>query len=215
MPKFIDMTGCMFGKLTVIKREANNIQPNRGQKTMWLCQCDCGNKVIVSGTHLRSGHTKSCGCINFSHGMCGTRLHRIWSNIKSRCNNPKDKDFKNYGERGIIICKTWSNDFKSFHEWSISNGYKNNLTIDRKDVNGNYEPSNCRWLTIKEQENNRRNNRIIIYNGIALTAAQTADKYGISRNVFYARLRYNWEIEKIINTPIQKRTCKRRKAKCL
>lgn len=175
MRKTIDLTGEKFGRLTVIKR-AEDVISDKGVRTKcWECICDCGNKVIVRQAGLRRGTTKSCGCLhreitgNMSrkHGLsnnCG-RLYPLWKSIKYRCYCKTSKDYKNYGARGIVMCDEWKNDFKSFYDWAISNGYNeektdkglNILTIDRIDVNGNYEPSNCRFITNAEQAKNKRN----------------------------------------------------------
>lgn len=163
--KLIDMTGERFGRLVVIGRAPNG---NRG-KVYWRCLCDCGSEVSVRGDHLRYGFVKSCGCYNSeyvtethtTHGCYHTRLYKVYRTMLARCFNPKNDGFKNYGGRGITVCDEWRKDFLSFREWALENGYDDSAsfgycTIDRIDVNGNYEPGNCRWVTMAVQQKNKR-----------------------------------------------------------
>lgn len=154
-----DLTGQRFGRLTV----AGSL-PTKYKKTRWRCVCDCGKETEATTDHLISGHTESCGCLryerlkaaNTKHGNRRARLYTIWEHMKQRCDNPRNKDFKYYGGRGVKVCAEWVDDFKAFQEWALANGYRENLTIDRIEVDGNYEPQNCRWVTQSEQNKNKR-----------------------------------------------------------
>ena len=163
-----DLVGRKFNRLTV----KSFMRTDKHYNTYWLCKCDCGKEVVVTAGSLRSGHSKSCGCYmrerskelvtlrNITHGKSYTRLYNIWSNMKARCCNPNNPDFKRwYGVRGITICDEWKNDFQAFYDWSMSHGYDDSLSIDRIDNDGNYEPDNCRWTTSKEQAHNCRPRR--------------------------------------------------------
>ena len=216
MRKFKDLTGMRFGKLTVL--EYTN-KRNLNRNILWRCLCDCGNKIYVATSCLNSGHTKSCGCEknNFvemgkiggkfgKHHLSRTRLYKCYNHMINRCHNSSNIQYKDYGGRGITVCEEWKNDFISFYNWAMSNGYKDDLTIDRIDVNGNYEPSNCRWVNMQKQNNNRRNNHIIIYNGERKTLEEWSRILPI--NISSAELRYrimnNWSIEKAFKTPVRR-----------
>ncbi len=138
------------------------------------------------------------------HGMTETRLYRIWSAMKQRCENPNTINYKYYGAKGVCVCEEWRRDFRAFYLWAISNGYTNDLTLDRIDANKNYEPSNCRWVTRKEQQNNTSYTRLYTYNGETRSIMQWAEKTGMSPPVLYYRIRSGWSIEKALNTKQRK-----------
>ena len=207
MSNFIDLAGQKFNRLTVIETAGKAKDGNY----KWLCKCVCGKEVIVPSARLRKGENQSCGCLNkeltkerfTKHGKKNTRLYSIWCCMKSRCYNHKNTEYKNYGGRGIVVCEKWKNSFAAFYEWAIVNGYSDGLTIDRIDTNGNYEPSNCRWATNKEQANNRRTNNLITYNGETHTITEWAEKLGFKRITLANRINvYGWSVEKALTTPI-------------
>lgn len=159
MQQNTEMIGHKFGKLTVIAEG-----PRRHRKSTWVCKCECGNTTgPVYGFSLKNGTVKGCGCLrgynNTKHGLCHTRLHSIWTGMKSRCYRPTAGSYEIYGGRGITVCDEWRDNFKMFYDWAIANGYRDDLTLDRIDPDGNYEPSNCRWATWEQQANNKRNTK--------------------------------------------------------
>ena len=209
MSYVIDLTGQRFGRLTVIERVEND---NDGH-ARWLCRCECGNTTIVAGKALRRGVTRSCGCLhdevaakhatslNKTHGQRNSRLSRIWRGMKSRCQNPNYPCYSDYGGRGITVCDEWQQ-FEPFYKWAMANGYRDELSIDRIDVEGNYEPSNCRWVNAKTQANNKRNNHFVVFEGRKITLTQWAEETEIPKDTLRYRLRLGWSVEKALTTPV-------------
>lgn len=184
--------GEKYGRLTVLSCAGRN---NDGRQ-MFLCKCECGKETTVIGKHLQSGNTKSCGCYkhdagikaNTTHGLSKTNIYRIWASMKDRCTRNNCSAYPNYGGRGITVCQEWLDSFEVFYAWATENGYEEGLSIDRIDVNGNYEPSNCRWVTMEAQAHNKRTNVFITYNGETHTLKQWSDIVGV--NYFTMQNRY-------------------------
>ena len=209
--RYEDLTGQKFGAWTVIKR----MPSSKSGATKWLCKCDCGTEKEVFASNLKRGLTVSCGCKKNemqsekakTHGMTNTRIYRIYCNIKSRCYNPDKDNYKWYGGLGIKMCDEWRSSFENFYKWAIANGYTEKLTLDRIDGRGDYEPSNCHWVTVKEQQNNRKDNVIITYKGETKTLAQWAETCGINRVTLWNRIfNYKWAIEKAFTEKVEKKT---------
>lgn len=210
LKKGVDLTGNRYGKLTVIRESEPKVRKDRKSvKRVWECKCDCGKTTFVIHELLVGGHTKSCGCMSYRKPkdpnaitIKHKRLYKIWCGMRDRCNNPKDQHHTGYYDRGIRVCDEWNKSFTPFLEWALNNGYKDTLTIDRIDVNGNYEPSNCRWATNKEQQYNKQNT--VRYNvfGEYLTAPEISMKYNVNLSTFKARVsRYGYSPEAAITTP--------------
>lgn len=207
-----DLIGQKFGRLTVIE-VSNKIQKynNHGIKDGYIyyykCQCECGNIIEVSRNSLRFNKTKSCGCLKSelsaqrktTHGLRKHRIYRIYYGMINRCYNTNEKCYCNYGGRGIEICDEWKNDFKSFYNWSLANGYNDNLSIDRINVNGNYEPTNCRWITMTEQAGNKRSNHLLTFNNQTHSLSEWSKITGIKAPTIRARInKYNWSVEEAL-----------------
>jgi hypothetical protein len=218
MSKFIDLTGQRFGRLKVIEK----CGVAKSGHALWLCECDCGNYHTTTSNQLHSG-TESCGCLQreraseaakqragqscskkYEIGHEYYRLHQCYKDMLNRCFKTNSKSYARYGGRGITVCEEWKNDFYTFRDWALLSGYTDLLTLDRIDVNGNYEPNNCRWVTIKIQNNNRSNNRIVTYNGETMTLHELSEKYGIAYKTLWGRVNSGWSISTAVETPIRR-----------
>lgn len=200
----IDLTGQRFERLIVLKKlgtKNNNIQ--------WLCQCDCGKQKEIAGTHLRSGMTRSCGCLlsetsamkTRTHGKTGTKVYTAWKNMRRRCLSQSGKDWKDYGGRGIQICERW-NSFENFY--ADMGDPTDGTSLDRIDFDGNYEPSNCRWATLVTQARNKRSNLLITYKGDTKALRDWSNQLGIHYGTLVTRMTSRkWSVEKAFETPIR------------
>lgn len=207
MGAFKDLTNKRFNRLVAIK----TVGVDKNKKIIWECLCDCGNTCNVTSNSLMVKDTQSCGCLkkesrknrkpSLTHGGSGTRLYSIWKGVRNRCFYLNSKNYERYGGRGITVCEEWKDNFVNFRDWSLSNGYKEGLTIDRIDNNGNYEPSNCKWSTNKEQQNNKENNVLITYQNETKTLSQWAEEKGINNSALWGRYYKGWKDEKLFSEP--------------
>lgn len=210
-----DISGKTFGRLTVV-----SLSEIKNSKRHWECKCICGNIRKIQEDSLTHGRTKSCGCLRTEvnifkgtiHGLRKHSLYGVWDGMINRCYRDTCEHYKSYGGRGISICDEWRNDFVAFYNWSTNNGYEKGLTIDRIDNEGNYEPSNCKWSTRKQQQANRRNTIFIEIDGAIKSLSEWSDESGISKKVIDYRIRKGWIPSEAVFKPIN--TNYRRKRKC-
>ena len=215
-----DLTGKTFGKLYV-----KEFAGTQNARSMWLCVCECGNEKIISSQNLLNNNVRSCGCLSnkgYEHGHSikngnKKRLYKVYKSMIHRCYYPSGPQYKNYGEKGIVVCEEWLENYYAFENWALSNGYDANApkfqcTLDRIDSKGNYCPENCRWASMKEQLNNTSQNVWITANGLTLNIQQWADKLGVLHSTLQSRKRLGWSDEEIINTPIRKYETRNRKS---
>jgi hypothetical protein len=192
--------GDRFTRLEVLGKSEKR---DRSRSFYYSCKCDCGKIIEVRKDSLFNGRVKSCGCYTkdrmTKHNLSNSRLYHIRGGMLARCYNKSNKDFHNYGARGISVCEEWKNSFEVFYNWAITNGYSDNLSIDRIDVNGNYEPSNCRWTTNKQQSRNTRKNHFYTYKGETKTITEWAEIKGIRRDTLTYRIKHNWAEENIFD----------------
>ena len=176
------------------------------------CRCDCGNEIITRRDQVKEGISRSCGCyhkevtgaINRTHGLTHHKLYKTWHNMRSRCKNPNAAKYELYGGRGIMVCGEWDNDFMAFYNWAIASGWKEGLSIDRIDPNGNYCPENCRWADAITQNNHLRPNHNLTYNGKSQSIYAWARELGINKKTLSERIRRGWTIERALNKGVIK-----------
>lgn len=203
-----DLTGMVFGRLTVLERADDHVQESGRRRVRWRCRCSCGNEAIVGTDSLTSGSTISCGCYhmeriqesNSIHHESKTPLYAVWCGMKARCYNKNSQFYSYYGGRGISICDEWNNSYVAFRDWALSNGYSKDLSIDRIDVDGNYCPENCRWIDCVAQANNRRSNRYFTFNDETHTLMEWSDILGINYHKLHRRISSGWSFERAIST---------------
>lgn len=201
----VDITGRRFGRWTVIKDSGQRIKT----RVLWECHCDCGTVKLMPSNHLLKGRSLSCGCLrnelslkrHTSHGLSKQKIYRIWGGIVARCHIPSQSGYKRYGGRGISVCDEWRKDFVQFYNWAIQNGYREDLTIERVDCNGDYSPQNCKWIPRSEQCNNTRQSHFITIDGKTLTIKQWSKEIGISDKVIRCRLRHGWNEHDAVMVP--------------
>lgn len=206
----IDLTGQRFGRLVVI-----GIGERKAGRIAWECKCDCGNTKNITGQSLKAGLARSCGCLRkeiarkkaTKHLLCGTRLYYAYDNMKRRCYDKKSDHYKWYGAEGKGLCPEWSgkDGFQRFADWSLANGYTDELTIDRIDNTKGYSPDNCRWVTPKENCRNKRNNHFITYQGETKTIAEWAEVFGMPDSTLRQRIKAGWSVDDAVTKPIKGR----------
>lgn len=198
----MNLTGQKFGRLTVIEL----LSERKNAEKVYRCKCDCGNYTNVRSGSLKQGLTRSCGCLgreqviscNTTHGKRYTRIYGIWKTMKTRCNNKNSPKYKNYGSRGIVVCDEWRNDFEAFYNWAMNNGYRDDLSIDRIDNDGNYSPDNCKWSTPKQQVRNRRNTVCLTYNRETKSLAEWCEILNLNYHTVYDRHKHGWSTKDIL-----------------
>lgn len=215
IPDKYDLTGKIFGRLKVIKYSHTNKQGR-----IWECLCQCGKTSYVSIGALNSGNTKSCGCIPSELTAKRNRENKKYKNktefklkeklrhMVQRCHKEYSDCYHDYGGRGIQVCDEWQDKefgFENFYKWSMENGYKDGLTIDRIDNDGDYSPDNCRWIDAKKQANNKRNNVYVEIDGVTHTVSEWAEIKGLERKTLEWRVRKGWDKKDLFKPP---RKCK-------
>lgn len=199
----LDLVGKKFGKLLVLEKSEERTKYGA---VLWLCSCECGKSRLAISSNLTSGTATSCGCESYEtrklHGMTKTRTFKSWESMKQRCLNKNAPDYPHYGARGITIDERWAANFNSFLEDMGERPV--DKTLDRKNVNGNYEPSNCRWATRSEQQRNKTNSLLIEWQGVARGAADWSDLVGIPAKIIFDRIRAGWTPSDALTKPNRK-----------
>lgn len=201
MASKLNITGIRYGKLVAIKRNGFDQSPSR-KHIKWDCVCDCGKTVNVRLNDLQNGNVKSCGCLkklgnNIVHCKSKTKEYQTWARMKDRCYNKNHPDYKDYGGRGILVCDSWKNSFINFYN-DMGEKPSKNHSIDRINVNGNYEPANCRWANNKEQSRNKRNNIFYTQNEKKLCKSDWANELNITFGALHYRLK-KWDLSKALS----------------
>lgn len=200
MSKLINLIGKKFGKLAILKQ----VETDKWGKLYWLCKCDCGNQVVTRGNHLKSGHSKSCGCSTIKHGHYKdgkeAKIYKVWARMIDRCINPNNDYYKDYGGRGITVCEKWKGSFETFVK--DMGETPRGKSIDRINNNEGYYKENCRWTTPKQQARNRRSNHQITHDGETHILTVWASRVGISEDTIRMRLKRGWSIRKALSTMV-------------
>lgn len=220
MPRKLDLEGKRVGMLTVVEYVGNN----KGGRALWLCECDCGNKCILPSTTLAHGIKTHCGCQTkrlqseatkkrliergiTPHGDSNSRLYRVFIGMVDRCEREGHVQYANYGGRGVKVCEEWRHDYSAFREWALANGYDEgaahgDCTIDRIDPNGDYSPTNCRFVDMRTQQNNKRNNRLVTMDGKTQSVTQWCRELGLNPKTVNSRIHMGWEPVDALTKPI-------------
>lgn len=205
------LIGKTFGRLTVVENKGLN----KYGKTLWLCKCTCGNNIVAIGSSIIIGETKSCGCYKTEkltkHSLSRSKEYRVWADMIQRCTNQKCANYKHYGARGIVVCKRWMDSFEAFLK-DMGNRPSEKHSLERKDVNGNYTPVNCKWATRREQDLNRRNTRFIEHNGVKMVLCEWASFLNVGRvtlREFLEQHTFAEAVDRYTNSDYQNATDKR------
>lgn len=207
-----DLTGRRFGRLFVLSFS----HASRWHRH-WVAACSCGSITTVTAGNIRSGHTKSCGCKKLeyiptsrTHGGCGTNLYRIWTHMRERCENPKQKHYRSYGGRGIKVCREWHESFEAFRDWALANSYEHGLTIDRRDNDQGYSPSNCRWVPFLVNARNKSTTRRFAFRSSMMTIPEISELTSIPRTTLWGRISSGMTAEEAVSAKLYQNLSKRR-----